>query len=290
MLGNSFTSNNNLPSTLYQVFDAAQHAPTVSGVTGGGLTLYDHGVKAGDPSTQQYAKLVTDGASREWIVLQDQSQMPGFYPSGYWSQSLWGAQTIVGLTDATSVYFMTWGYRNGDSYNPSLYPNYVTMQNELEQGYQAYSRQTSTPDRLTYIAPVGLAFKHIYYEVLASGSSPTDDGTSFSRLYSSDGSHPSREGTYLAACVIYAAITGSSPEGLTPAWSDLNPSAAYLQGVAARTVLDNTPHFSYPWSTSSLKTAFNKLFAVSHYYHYLYDFCWTFWYYTGTAFWSYSTY
>ena len=32
-------------------------------------------------------------------------------------------------------------------------------------------------------------------------------------LWSKDGSHPSKVGTYLAACVFYAALFGESPEG-----------------------------------------------------------------------------
>jgi hypothetical protein len=33
-------------------------------------------------------------------------------------------------------------------------------------------------------------------------------------LYAPDGSHPSPEGSYLAACVFYATLLGKSPEGL----------------------------------------------------------------------------
>ncbi len=34
------------------------------------------------------------------------------------------------------------------------------------------------------------------------------------QLYASDGVHPSAEGVYLSACVIYASLSGNSPVGL----------------------------------------------------------------------------
>ena len=42
--------------------------------------------------------------------------------------------------------------------------------------------------------------------------SPT---STFYGLYSADGSHPSTSGSYLSACVLFAALTGDSPVGLT---------------------------------------------------------------------------
>jgi hypothetical protein len=52
------------------------------------------------------------------------------------------------------------------------------------------------------VAPVGLAWK------LARERIP---GVS---LYATDGSHPSRIGSYLAACVIYSTLTGELCKGL----------------------------------------------------------------------------
>lgn len=51
------------------------------------------------------------------------------------------------------------------------------------------------------VAPVGLAWQSIL---------KLDWGT---ELYHQDGSHPSAAGTYLAACVFYATLTGMNPEG-----------------------------------------------------------------------------
>ena len=68
---------------------------------------------------------------------------------------------------------------------------------------------TSTDERPTWVAPVGLAYSHIYQGILTEGV--TLDGDSLFRLlYAADGSHP-LVGTYLAACVFYSTLSGESP-------------------------------------------------------------------------------
>jgi len=94
---------------------------------------------------------------------------------------------------------------------------------------------------------VGLAFKHIHDAVEASGINATDDGTAFSTLYSSDGSHPSIDGTYLTACVFHSTITGESSVG-SAAPSQIAPwRALELQQAAADTVFNETLDYTYPW-------------------------------------------
>ena len=43
---------------------------------------------------------------------------------------------------AAMMLMMTWGRRDGDAINPTLYPNYTVMQDRLEEGYIDY-RDTS---------------------------------------------------------------------------------------------------------------------------------------------------
>ena len=63
-------------------------------------------------------------------------------------------------------------------------------------------------------APVGEAFREVHEACAGSHLEPEGDPrTLFSRLYAPDGHHPSRLGSYLAACVFYATLTGESPEG-----------------------------------------------------------------------------
>lgn len=55
-------------------------------------------------------------------------------------------------------------------------------------------------------------------------------------LYAPDKRHPSLAGTYLASCVVYAALTGRSPVGNSYVAGIDAPTATFLQTVAWETV------------------------------------------------------
>ena len=77
------------------------------------------------------------------------------------------------------------------------------------------------------VAPVGSAWKSIR------------DSFPSINLYAGDGSHPSYEGSYLAACTFYASVFRKSPVG-APFIGGLDPvTAERLQIAAATTVLDS---------------------------------------------------
>jgi len=58
-------------------------------------------------------------------------------------------------------------------------------------------------------------------------------------LWQDDGSHPTEQGTYLAACVFYSVIFHQSPEGLTFTAQLPSETAQLLQKSAAHVVLNN---------------------------------------------------
>jgi hypothetical protein len=55
-------------------------------------------------------------------------------------------------------------------------------------------------------------------------------------LYAPDKRHPSLAGTYLASCVVFAALTGRSPVGNSYLAAIDAPTAKFLQTVAWETV------------------------------------------------------
>ena len=125
------------------------------------------------------------------------------------------------------------------------------MQTLLTEGYQHYRQATTTKDRKTYIAPVGLVFETIYHDVISRGDDPTVPGNLFFDLYAGDGSHPSLAGSYLAALTLYATITGKNPEHPTT-WC--HPKLASnvcqrIQNAVRRTVLETYTSgvIVYPW-------------------------------------------
>ena len=253
-VGNSYTISNNLPATIAAVYEAAGSSATTAKVASGGLTLASHAERAADEGSAWHTKLVTEAADREWVVLQDQSQVPGFpHTESMWIASRDGAQYLNGLVadaGAETVFFLTWGYRDGDSMNEWMYPDFTAMLGRISDGYAAYAAACTTEERTAWVAPVGHAFAVIHDDILSGGEEPTTAGSLFHRLYSSDGSHPSALGTQLAAYVLYASLTGETPIGL-PAPSGIEADVATaLQEAAASAVFSTTDDFEFPWETS----------------------------------------
>jgi len=82
------------------------------------------------------------------------------------------------------------------------------------------------------VSPVGVAWKYVR------------DNHPAIVLYAGDGSHPSYEGTYLAACTFYASVFRKSPVGAPFIGSLSAQVAADLQNAAAITVLDSLDQWS----------------------------------------------
>ncbi len=251
-IGNSYTANNQLNIRVENLLNAAGFNPDTQSLTSGGKTLSWHGEQTESEGSDWYGALRTP---HDFVILQDQSQIPGF-PTGSasWQDSMEGAQIIDQLVDQNGgdlFFLMTWGYRNGDPNNNWRYPDYQTMQQHLKSGYIAYAENLSSEERPVFIAPVGIAYENIFLSI----PNATEEGTIFSDLYASDGSHPSIQGTYLAACVIHSSVTGVSSIGL-PSTGGINGSRTLeLQQWADHTVF-NTSGFTYPWQLDGLGVEF----------------------------------
>ena len=253
MFGNSYTQSNNL-NLMLEDFGIVN----ADAITSGGQKLSGHWNNVNTPSHVSNTTLRDINTAWDYVILQDQSQVPGFYRSNSdWIDSKNGAVSLAGAIDDESseaVLMMTWGRRSGDTNNPTMYSNFSVMQDRLEDGYIDYRDNMSNSTIDVWIAPVGLAFQHIHDAVNASGTDPTTSGNTFYDLYSSDGSHPSLSGSYLAACVLYATMTGSSPVGSNDSISLASSLKLELQQAAAATVFNETSHLSYPWQNNNATT------------------------------------
>ena len=214
MMGNSYTGANNLATLVDDVMDADGYNATLGSLNSGGMKLPQHWSNVNTSGNQWNTTL--RGSSWDYVVLQDQSQVPSF-PS---TNSMWqdSKNASVLLSEAIAdeggetVLFMTWGYRSGDSLN-SFNNNFTAMQARLTEGYTRYAENISSAGHAVWMAPVGLAFKTVHDGVVADGDDPTVSGNLFYDLYTSDGSHPSLSGSYLAACVFHATVTGETCAG-----------------------------------------------------------------------------
>ena len=257
-VGNSYTFFNDLELVTRGLLAQADAARWSEGRTvrlaDGGLRFVDHLARTEqDGSGWQAALAGTD--TWDWVVLQEQSQIPGFpQDQSDFRASRRAAQDLderVEASGAQTLLLLTWGRRAGDEANRERFPDFTTMQAALTDGYLAYRDATSTEARPTWIAPAGPAFARVYAATLTAGEEPLAAGSRFSRLYTEDGSHPSPLGTYLTACVLTGTITGRPTSGLLPSPGVTADDAAWLQSAADATVHDTALPFTYPWSGTS---------------------------------------
>jgi hypothetical protein len=117
---------------------------------------------------------------------------------------------IVRSHGAKAIYFMSWAYADKPDMTAQMAEAYTVAGNENN----------------ALVIPAGLAFAR------AIGKQPELN------LYAPDKRHPSLAGTYLAACVVFAALTGRSPVGNTYLAGIDAPTAQFLQTVAWETVQD----------------------------------------------------
>lgn len=252
MLGNSLTHSNNLDQMVERIaesIDGLDKDVFVLRIAPGGYYMIDHRDDLFDAkknSTLRQVLVSGTESMRKWdyVVFQEQSQMPGFdhVENQKTSETFQAATEIhqqASLTGATSVLMMTWGFWDGDSYqmNLHLYPDFLTMSQRLEQGYLHLARQfTASNDMTTIIAPAGLAFRAVYQEELARGVNPISEASLFRRLYVDD-RHPSIAGSYLAASVIVASLFDVSVKGAgwVPGGLD-QEEAARLRRIADKVV------------------------------------------------------
>lgn len=257
MMGNSYTDANQLSSNVDRMFDEFTYGAEIQALTGGGMRLDQHADNSEEEGHRWYNTL-RDTEGLDYVILQDQSQVPSLPEANFnWQASKDGAvriDRIVQQQDAEIIFFMTWGRKDGDDQNDWRNPDFLTMQSNLKYGYEHYAENASN----AWIAPVGLAFKHIYDRIIDEGRTPEDEGTDFSELYSSDGSHPSRTGTYLATCVIYSTITGDECVGKRDGFGFDQSKRLMLQQAADATVFNET-EYSYPWTDDPIDSIESNL-------------------------------
>jgi hypothetical protein len=262
MLGNSYTQQGDMQVHVAAALEGAVPSWTdvyTERLTAGGLTLADHAARAdgSEGETAWSEALVTgpDAGSWDIVVLQDQSQVPGFpQTEPMWQDSRDGAVILDGLIadgGGETLFLMTWGRRDGDASNPTLYPDFSTMQERLMDGYLAYADACSSGERQAWIAPAGLAFQQVHDGIVAAGEDPTADGSLFHKLYSGDGSHPDVAGSYLAGLAVAVGITGRSVVGIDhPPEIDGETAAALQQAAvdAAQPFGDVPYRWAFEWA------------------------------------------
>jgi len=230
---------------------------TIQSNTVGGRGLYN--------TIPQAQKDALELQTWDFVILQDQSQTPGLPDSNTNKNGSLNAlntyyhPTIRDKSKAKAIFYETWGYSSGDSSNPTIYPNFLTMNQALKSGYEEYrdlmnrNEPPATEENYSaHINPVGMAFLQVYQDDINNGLNPLTNGN-FITLYVTSDIHPTQFGSYLIACLHYTALNGKSPIGLQY-YPTGNPTAGpkmttsqrdYAQRVADQVVLKNSQKLPY---------------------------------------------
>ena len=204
-IGNSYIYVNDLPRMVADLAEAGRQRPLeFDRETPGGYTLEQHW-KDGNA-----VRKIADGG---WdiVVLQEQSLRPLNDP-----KLMFDAATRldgeIRKQHARTMLYQTWARQDAMERQPELSKAYLDLGRELRAD----------------VAPVGMAWERAL-----------KNKTPFV-LHSADKSHPTPAGTYLAACVFYAAIYGKSPKGLPGKIGGLgDDEAGTLQTIAWETLTNN---------------------------------------------------
>ena len=223
-IGNSYTYYNNLPDLVNEIALSFGDTLVHESSTNGGSNFNAH-------STNLQTLNKINQQQWDYVVLQAQSQELSFSPFQVASDSYPYAEILVDSIFANSnctepLFFMTWGRKYGDQSNCQFYPpvcTYLGMQQRLRENYLDMSFLHNAS-----CSPVGMAWKK-FIEI---------DSTL--NLYSSDNSHPSIYGSYLAACTFYSSIFKKSAVGSAYWPNAIDSASAYiLQQIGSSTVLDS---------------------------------------------------
>lgn len=222
-LGNSYTYFNNLPATIEAVAQSKGDTLLWEANTPGGYTFSLH-------CDDQTSRAMIAQQPWDVVVLQEQSQLPSFPPPQVATEVYPYATRLDSLvrvndTCTETMFFMTWGRKNGDAANCPINPpvcTYEGMQQRLRESYMEMGQMN-----LAAVAPVGEAWKRVrqFFPGI--------------ELYNADESHPSVSGTYLAACVFYASLWHQSAVGALFPPEISSDDALRIQTVASRVVLDS---------------------------------------------------
>lgn len=190
-VGNSYIYFNNLPAMVEEI-SVALEGPVVRGIahTHGGMMLEEH---IEDGHVDSLLAAGPDDGEWEWVILQEQSTLGARFsegPGALGSPEAFHAATRelaarIRAVDAEPALYMTWAKEAFPDQIEALSAAYLSIGAELDLD----------------VAKVGEAWAEVRRLRPAF------------RLYTRDGSHPNAAGSYLAACVIYAMLTGESPVG-----------------------------------------------------------------------------
>jgi lysophospholipase L1-like esterase len=215
-VGNSYTRFHAMPLMVRAALRSLAHRPEVAveSVARPGWTLsrhLDRGLAVRRIEQGRYTHVVLQGHS-----------LSAVREAGELRQAARALDALSRARGARTVLYETWARRaDAPEYQREGLPRTPEqMHAQIADTYGALSRELGAP-----IAPAGRAF------LLAREALPEVE------LYRWDGSHPSEEGSYLAACTLAGVLSGEDPRGVRYQPPGISRRlAARLREVAAQAI------------------------------------------------------
>lgn len=224
-IGNSFTSNNNLPLLTDQIARSMGDTLIYDSNTPGEFTFEAH---IGDAAS------VSRIGKGDWnyVVLQEQSQRPALPDADVSVQVFPYAQMLDSLVReknkcGRSVFYMTWGYPDGDPANCPAFPDICTYEGMDSMLNKRYSEMALMNEAL--LAPVGMVFRELM---------KTSPGIN---LFAPDRMHPSEAGSYAAALTFYTLLYRRDPVMVPFDYTLTAPEAMEVKRAVSTVVFTELP-------------------------------------------------
>ncbi|HVP89391.1 MAG TPA: hypothetical protein VMU79_15080 [Casimicrobiaceae bacterium] len=178
-IGNSYTSRNNLPRLVAELAAAADPPQQVEFalVFSGGASLRRHW-NAGRAQELLQAK------TWDYIVLQEQSTLPIKNRQRYHDNVRLFAG-LIAERGAKTLLYLTWSRQAAPETQEAITRGVYDIAHEIN----------------ARVVPVGLAWHRALDEIPGL------------QLYTSDGSHPTPDGSFLAACMFHVMLFDGEPHG-----------------------------------------------------------------------------
>lgn len=226
-LGNSYTFVNDLPQLTADVAISAGDTLLFDSHTPGGYSLEGHST-----NSMSIEKIMQ--GHLDFVILQDQSQRPAM-PINQVIQNVFPyARTLDSINQiynpcGETMFFMTWGRKNGDASNCSWWPPVCTYEGMDSLLHLRYMMMADNNQAV--VSPVGAVWRYLRNQY------PSID------LYSADESHPSEAGSYAAACSFYTSIFRKDPSNITFNFTLSQDDAHIIRSAAKMVVYDSLFHW-----------------------------------------------
>jgi PKD repeat protein len=267
-LGNSYSSYNNLPQLVQSLSSSAGKTLIIDSNMPGGLSMSGH---ANNATT--FSKI--SQGNWDYVILQEQSQMPtiDFYRYNEMYPAITDLKSLIEQYNpcAKIITYMTWGRQYGGqqcgpgaTYCSPVFVDFNHMQDSLTSAYLDISEQLNIQ-----CAPVGVTWQNILNDTTLV-------------LHSGDNSHPTIDGSYVAALSIYSSIWKQPSNGITFNAGLTQSRALYYQQMSDNTIFNsqndwnlliNNPIANFSETISGFTATFTNLStSINNALNYFWDF------------------